>query len=237
MLDESDAHASARAVANDSSPRAHCRRALLLTAALLYAGWLAGPWINPDLDLVNSYVSELAARDQPGSALFRGGDVLAGAGVCAAALLGLLRRPLSGWAAVGWAGLAAFGLATATDAGLTPMDCAPSKDTGCAVREIAGTLSATHELHTLTSSLAGAAVLTGMAGLGVAARLDRGIGPPPRWAAMWFVLTGMATVSTLAALLLGTGVGAPQRVQLVGISSWLLALAFCGRRAEKCSTS
>ncbi|GAB2750701.1 hypothetical protein GCM10027174_26680 [Salinifilum aidingensis] len=236
MVDESGARTCRGTATGGSPPAGRGRCGLLLAAGLLYAAWLAGPWVNPGMDVVDGYVSELAARDQPGSAFFRTGDVLAGLCATAAAVGGLRRRP-GRRAVTGWAGVAVFGLATTTDAAFTPMDCAPFVDAACAVRELAGTLSLSHELHALTSSLAGAAALAGMAAFALAAAREGGPGPPPRWAWTWLAVTAAATVLTLAALVLGTGAGVLQRVQLAGISTWLVALAVCEGGGETCSTS
>lgn len=186
-------------------------------AAVLYSLWLLGPWINPDLDALNGYVSEFAARDQPGSGLFRIGDGLAGLLAAAAALAGIRS---SGGGAVGWSGLLVFGVATGLDGALTPMACASYVDSGCAVRELVGALPATHAVHEMTSSVAALGVLVAMGGLATA-----GIGPRARWGWAWCSLTGLATVATLGALWLGVGAGVTQRAQLGLIATWLIALA------------
>ncbi|GAA2358499.1 hypothetical protein GCM10009854_41130 [Saccharopolyspora halophila] len=191
-------------------------------AAALYSLWVLGPWINPDLDALNGYVSEYAARDQPGSPLFRVGDGLAGLLAAAAAVAGF-RYSRSG--VVGWSGLLVFGVATGLDGALTPMACASFVDTGCAVRELVGALPATHALHEITSSVAALGALVAMGGLARA-----GIGPPARWGWAWCSATGVATAVTLAALWLGTGAGVVQRAQLALIATWLIALAVTGAR-------
>lgn len=202
----------------------HALAALLLGAASLYALWILGTWVNPALDPLNGYVSELSARDQPGSTLFRTSDAVAGAMAAAAAALGgWSERALGRWARLGWVGLAVFGVATTVDVTFTPMDCAPYIDSGCALRELVGAVSAAHQIHAVTSSLAGAGALVGMLGLGLATR-NGSVGPGLRWALSWFVITGLATLGTVLALLLGPGAGVAQRLQLLGISGWMLVL-------------
>lgn len=203
-----------------------------LSSGVVYALWLLSPGINPHLDLLNGYVSELSARDQPGSMLFRAADAIAGLFAVAAALLGM-RAHRGRWALVGWVGLLVFGAATAIDVTLTPMECATFIDSGCAVRELVGALPLTHELHTITSSLAGAGALVAMAGLGLAARGTTGFGLPPRAAWAWFGVTGLATVATLVALLAGSWAGVTQRIQLIGVSTWLIALALAELRRPR----
>lgn len=194
------------------------------TSALLYASWLLGTGLNPGLDEVYGYVSELSARDQPGSVLFRATDAGAGALAVLAAVLGARRCP-GVWARAGWAGLAVFGAATAVNGTLTPMDCATFVDSGCALREAFGLLSPAHRMHSVTSSLAGGGALLGMAGLGMAARTGARSLPGPRWALAFSAVTALATAGTLVALLTGGWAGVLQRLQLLVISGWLLALA------------
>lgn len=209
MLADSDARVAARW---EAGAVAGC----CVGAAVLYSLWLLGPWINPDLDALNGYVSEFAARDQPGSQLFRFGDGLAGLLAAAAAVAGIR----SGGGAVGWSGLLVFGVATGLDGALTPMTCASYVDSGCAVRELVGALPATHAVHEVTSSVAALGMLVAMGGLARA-----GIGPRARWGWTWCALTGLATVTTLGALWIGAGAGVTQRVQLGLIATWLIAVA------------
>lgn len=209
MLADSDARVAARW---EAGAVAGC----CVGAAVLYSLWLLGPWINPDLDALNGYVSEFAARDQPGSRLFRFGDGLAGLLAAAAAVAGIR----SGGGAVGWSGLLVFGVATGLDGALTPMTCASYVDSGCAVRELVGALPATHAVHEVTSSVAALGMLVAMGGLARA-----GIGPRARWGWTWCALTGLATVTTLGALWIGAGAGVTQRVQLGLIATWLIAVA------------
>ncbi len=189
----------------------------------LYALWMASWWVNPGLDVLNGYVSELSARDQPGSTLFRTGDAVAGLLAVAAAALGA-RDQRQRWALVGWGGLAVFGASTMIDVTWTPMDCATFIDSGCAVRELVGTVSLPHELHAATSSLAIAGALVAMGALGLAAR-DVPVAVPPRAAWTWFSVTAFATVATLVALMGGSWAGVAQRLQVLAISTWLVALA------------
>lgn len=218
MRADSDARVAARWEARVSAGCCVC-------AAVLYSLWVLGPWINPDLDALNGYVSEFAARDQPGSWLFRIGDGLAGLLAAAAAVAGM-RCSRGGF--VGWSGLLVFGVATGLDGALTPMTCASFVDSGCAVRELVGALPATHTLHEMTSSVAALGMLAAMGGLARA-----GIGPPARWGWAWCSATGLATVVTLGALWMGTGAGVVQRAQLGLIATWLIALAVTGARRTR----
>lgn len=140
-------------------------RRLLLVGAAAYAVWILSVWLRPDLSPLTSYVSELSAEDQSWSLLFRASDALAGSAIALAALLVLARagwrlRPEQvGWTwPLGWVALATFGVTTVLDA-LTPMACAVTHDSWCATRESAGALPLHHQLHTVTSVVANAALL------------------------------------------------------------------------------
>lgn len=146
-------------------PLTHLVRRLLLLGAGAYAVWRVSVWLRPDIDPVTSYVSELSARDQSWSLLFRASDAVAGQPIAAAAMLVLARgswrlHPRQvGWLwPLGWAALAAFGVATVLVA-LTPMACAVTQDEGCAVLESEGELPLQHTSHTVTSTVANAALL------------------------------------------------------------------------------
>jgi hypothetical protein len=217
--------------------------ALLVLGAVAYSAWLIEPVLGTGLSPVSSYVSELAARNQPFGTLFRTTDLTAGLLILTAAVGALSRLPrlprlpcrwMNG---VGWAGLALFGAATMVDSRL-PMSCAPTADAGCAARERAGLVPATHAAHVVSSSVAVTGALVGMAALTLAAR-RRGpsrsaAGPPdPSFAPFVFVvlLELAATVWTLTAIAAfdagygSWGLGLGQRLQVLLIAVWLGLLA------------
>lgn len=145
---------------------------LLALGSLCYLSWVAAPRVAAGgLDPVSTYASELAATDQPGSAFFRMGDVLAGLLVATAAVLWLrtLRsgeprpdthgRLLSRPVRFGVLALAIFGVVTVADAA-SPLSCAPSADAACAARESAFAVPWTHTAHVGTSVVASIAMLT-----------------------------------------------------------------------------
>ncbi|MDO5720402.1 MAG: DUF998 domain-containing protein [Actinomycetaceae bacterium] len=53
--------------------------ALALLTAIFYSAWLIGPWLQPDLDPMFSYVSELSASSMPLAQVFQLTDLVAGA--------------------------------------------------------------------------------------------------------------------------------------------------------------
>ncbi|MEU6125465.1 DUF998 domain-containing protein [Streptomyces sp. NPDC047123] len=205
---------------------------LLLAGALAYSTWSAEAFLPTGLSPRTAYVSELAAGDQPYGTFFRGADLLAGLLVLAAALYALLRLPRRGrWPALGWAGLALFGAATAADSRL-PLSCTPTADPGCLARERAGEVPWTHTAHAVSSSLAVTGALIAMVLLTVAAR--RRTGPWPALArtgpvvvALELAATGW-TLASVAAFDAGHGtwgLGIGQRLQVLCIAVWLVVLA------------
>ncbi|MET8689643.1 DUF998 domain-containing protein [Streptomyces sp. NPDC004732] len=207
---------------------------LLLAGALAYSTWAVEVFLPTGLSPRTAYVSELAAEDQPYGTFFRTVDLFAGLLVLAGALWALLlRRPPQGrWVTVGWAGLALFGAATAADSRL-PLSCAATADPGCLARERAGEVPWTHSAHAVSSSVAVTGALVAMVLLTVAAR--RHADPWPalaRTGPVLVVLELAATGWTLASVAAfdagrGTwGLGIGQRLQVLFIAAWLVALAW-----------
>ncbi|WP_434588780.1 DUF998 domain-containing protein [Streptomyces sp. A5-4] len=211
---------------------------LLALGAVAYTAWVLEVVLATGLDPVRTYVSELAAADQPLGGLFRATDLAAGLLVLAGAVTALVvLRPHRPWSAVGWAGLVLFGAGTATDSRL-PLSCAPTVDPACAARETAGLVPATHAAHAWSSSLATTGAIVGVVALTVAARRYG------RWPALARVGPALvtaelaATVWTLTAvalfeagngtLLLGTG----QRLQVLLVAGWLAVLALSVAREK-----
>ncbi|MFF5175527.1 DUF998 domain-containing protein [Micromonospora sp. NPDC000089] len=196
-------------------------------AALLYASWLLGPVLNPPLGLTNGYASELAARDQPWHLLFGLGDVVAGALTVVAGLF--LARRARGATRLAWLAAVVFGAATVFDGGLTSMDCSPSTDPRCARLEQLGGLSWRHEAHSISSAAAVAGGVVSMIALLPALRAA-GL---RRWAIAVLVLLLIGTAITLwEAVHPDDALGACQRVQLVGLSGWLLLAAAVAARTH-----
>ncbi|MFG2768841.1 DUF998 domain-containing protein [Streptomyces sp. NPDC048350] len=217
---------------------------LLVLGALAYTAWALEAVVRTGLDPVRTYVSELAATDQPLGGLFRATDLTAGLLVLAAAateLLATRRQPTDSGRAhprprprrlvlVGWFALALFGAATAVDSRL-PLSCAPTADPACAAREASGLVPATHTAHAASSGLAMAGALAAMIALTLAARRYRIWRPLSRTGAVLVALELAATVWTLAAVAAfetggGTwALGVGQRLQVLLVALWLAVLA------------
>ncbi|MEU3693743.1 DUF998 domain-containing protein [Streptomyces narbonensis] len=205
--------------------------ALLGLGALAYTSWVLEVLVRTGLDPVRTYVSELAAADQPLGGLFRATDLVAGLLVLAGALAGLAAGGRRGrWALGGWIALAVFGAATAVDSRL-PLSCAPTADPECAARETAGLVPATHTAHAVSSSLAVTGAIAAMVALTVAARRYGHWRPLARTGPALVVLELAATAWTLAAVAAfeaGKGtwaLGAGQRLQVLLAAVWLAVLA------------
>ncbi|MFI8928157.1 DUF998 domain-containing protein [Streptomyces sp. NPDC053474] len=208
--------------------------ALLALGAAAYTSWTLEAVLPTGLSPLRTYVSELAAEDQPYGAFFRAVDFAAGVLVCAGALGGLarLRCRAAVLSALGWAGLVLFGAATAADARL-PLSCAPTVDAACRARERAGLVPSTHAAHAVSSSVAVVGALVGMVLLTAAVRRAGAGGARQRAALAVLVAVELAaTVWTLAAVFAfdaghGTwGLGIGQRLQVLAIALWLVGLAW-----------
>ncbi|MCZ4512484.1 DUF998 domain-containing protein [Streptomyces sp. ActVer] len=205
--------------------------ALLALGALTYTAWALEAVLPTDLTPTHTYVSELAARNQPYGTLFRTTDLLAGVLVFAAGLLASLRPPSPGrWTKAGWAGLVLFGTATAVDSRL-PLSCAPTADPTCAAQERAGLLPVAHSAHSVSSTVALCGILVAMPALTLAARRYAPRAPLARSGPALVTLELAATAWTLTAIAAletghdGWGLGVAQRLQVGVIAVWLTVLA------------
>ncbi|MET9598998.1 DUF998 domain-containing protein [Streptomyces sp. NPDC006459] len=218
------------------SPRSARPVAVLIgLAAAAYTAWVLEVVLSTGLNPIETYVSELAAQDQPLGGLFRATDFTAGLLAFTGGLLALFRllrcaesrRP---WAVTGWAGVTLFGAATAADAWL-PLSCTPTVDPVCAARETAGLVPATHQAHAVSSGLAMTGALVGLVALTVAARRYGWFAPLAHYGPAIVVLELLATVWTLTAIALFTAgrgtwaLGAGQRLQVLLVAIWLGLLA------------
>ncbi|MFD3381175.1 MULTISPECIES: DUF998 domain-containing protein [unclassified Streptomyces] len=205
--------------------------ALLALGALTYTAWTLEVVLTTDLTPAHTYVSELAARNQPHGTLFRTADLLAGTLVAAAALLASLRPPSPGrWARAGWIALGLFGAATAVDSRL-PLSCTPTADPTCAAQERAGLLPSAHSAHSVSSTVALCGILVAMVALTLTARRYAPRAPLARSGPVLVTLELAATAWTLAAIAAleaghdGWGLGVAQRLQVGVIAVWVGVLA------------
>lgn len=204
--------------------------ALFAIAAVLYLGLPVEALLGFPLDPASSYLSELAARDQPYSAVFRLTDGLGAVFTLAGVVLLAMRRARRRLAACGAAALALFALATLADV-ILPMECATSADPECARRDAEQTLGLSHQLHLVSSVLALTAVNVSAVLLAVfATRGRRAVGRRPLLTLLVLVavLLGSSVIISVAALhgaadgTLPTGAGYMQRLQTASICLYLL---------------
>ncbi|MFI6987335.1 DUF998 domain-containing protein [Nonomuraea wenchangensis] len=179
-----------------------------IVAAVLGSAWITGQFTTPAVDRANGYVSELAARDQPWTHLFRVSDALAGL----ACLLGVALVPRVAGEGPGWAALAAYGLLVAVGAAL-PLDCAVLSNPGCG----AAWPPPSRLAHLAAGALCTASALAAMALLAA------------RWRARTaWVMTALAVTATAlvgASLAAGRGAGLADRALLTLVAVWLVYVA------------
>ncbi|MFF1447072.1 DUF998 domain-containing protein [Streptomyces sp. NPDC058274] len=216
-----------------------CRAVALLVALgiLTYTAWVLEAVLATRLAPARTYVSELAAQNQPYGLLFRTTDLVAGVLLWAGGLWALLRLPSRGrWGTAGWSALVLFGTATAVDSRL-PLSCAPTVDAGCAEREHAGLVPVTHTAHATSSALAVCGVLLAMLTLTHTARRAAPGSLLARLGPALVLLELAATVWTLAAVAVleeahgDWSLGIAQRLQVGLIAVWLGVLAVSVARA------
>lgn len=211
--------------------------------AVAYTAWVLEVVRSTGLNPVDTYVSELAAQDQPLGGLFRATDFTAGLLVFLGGLLALVRlagrvEPRRLWSVTGWSGITLFGASTAADAWL-PLSCTPTVDPECAARETAGLVPATHQAHAVSSSLAMTGAIVGIVALTLAARRYGRLAPLARFGPALVVLELLATAWTLVSIALFTAghgtwaLGAGQRLQVLFVAVWLGLLAYSVHRERR----
>jgi hypothetical membrane protein len=195
-----------------------------LVAALAYSSFLlAGP-LGSTLDPTTSYVSELGARMQPASAFFRATDMVAGGLIVI--LAAALRRDLArDWRRdVGTAALGLAGAASVFD-GWKPMDCAPSIDRACRLREDAmGLLGQLREPHTVSSVTGVVAAIVSMSVLGSLLGSERRHRRPGRFGQVAAVVSAGLSLAELPLTTADPGVGLIERLFVLCVSAWIAAL-------------
>ena len=196
--------------------------------AVLYGSWLITMFFGAPR--ANDYVSELIATDQPLSGLLRGADFATAAVVGFGVVVSVVGRRRGGEvAAIAWATLGLFAVATALDS-VWAMSCAPHADPACAAREAAGEVPLTHHLHTVSSVIAVVAALISLAAflrVDTEEHISKRVHRFGLWVLVGLVLTTVATVVSviLDSADLGGALGVAQRLQLLCMSGWLVYVA------------
>jgi Protein of unknown function (DUF998) len=195
-----------------------------LVAAISYSTFVLESWLSPDLDVLNGYVSELSASDQPYHLVYGAGDAITGALVIVVALTALRHLPSGPWWTLGWTCLGLFGAAAVGDA-LFPLDCAPSLESTCALRERSGHVSFSHQFHAVTSTTVVIFGIGALVALSVAARRAGRLPALARWGLPLGLAEALVGCGTLVAMLMGQWLGVVQRVQIVILCTGLLVIA------------
>ena len=197
---------------------------LAALAGVTYASWVLQFVVNPGLDPVNGYVSELSASDQPFHYLFAAGDLATG--LLTIVVVGVVLRAVRprGYALVGWLALVVFGVFSIADS-LFAMDCAPNSDTTCALRERAGKVSFAHQFHSVTSVCVVTAGIISLIALTIASRRHRRLPVIARWSWLLLLVETVTALATLPLMYLGVLLGVIERVQVAMISIWLFVIA------------
>jgi hypothetical protein len=129
-------------------------RNVMIAAGVLYCSLLVEVAAGFPLDVHESFLSELGARDQATSPYARAMDLGAGVLLLIAAILGRaaarMHRDLAGLLI----SAAIFGAGTLFDS-FSPMDCAPSVSAACRTAEANGQAGTALVLHEVTSTVAG----------------------------------------------------------------------------------
>jgi hypothetical protein len=193
-------------------------------AGITYASWILQFPLNPGLDPVNGYVSELSASDQPFHWLFAASDLLSGLLTMTVAAIAVQRLRPRGWALAGWLALFAFGIFSIADS-LFAMDCAPNSDTTCALRERAGRVSFAHQFHTVTSAFVVAAGIISLVALTIAARRQGRWPVIARWSWSLMIVETATALGTLPLMYFGLLLGVVERIQVSVLSLWLFVIA------------
>lgn len=209
-----------------------------VVAGVVYSAFLVTPLLGTRLDPGRSYVSELAALDQPHDMVFRTVDGAVGVVVVAAAVHVALGARVR---AVRWAGVALglFGAATLLDV-VAPMMCAPSADPACAADE-ASRSAVSLGVHEVTSVAANGAAILAVLLLAIARSRGRTAEQPasPLEGAMLVGLPLVAVPGLLVVLeeTVGLGldgvVGYVQRVQVLTLSGVLVTIGLVVLRGSR----
>jgi hypothetical membrane protein len=198
---------------------------LAAVAGVSYSTFVLGHLLNPHLDLVNAYVSELSAVNQPFHVLFNVGDLVTGTCAVLVALTALTRLALPSPAREGWTFLLLFGVCAIGDA-VFPLDCAPSMETWCALREQAEQVSFSHQFHAVTSSFVIVFGVLALFTLSLAARRHGWWPPLARWGGVLAVAEALCGLCTLLFMIHGSWLGLMQQVQIGILCTGLLVIAW-----------
>lgn len=191
-----------------------------------YNTWVLWKPVNGNARIIDGYLSELSASDQPHDYFFRGGDlttalILLVLGIRALVLLRRYRPSRPRWWFVAVAALVLFGLSTFFDA-FFAMDCSPTLSALCKVAEESGRLSTIHYAHTYTSVGAQIGIVASMVAAWIAMQRSLVGTLRVRRALLVVCVVEVAALAVMMAMLAAgvSGLGYPQAVMVLAASIW-----------------
>lgn len=194
-----------------------------LGAALVFVAhnlWVLWPWLDGSQIMHGGLISELAADTRPGQLWLRAADVVAGAIIVTAAVVGAQRWRV-GWPRLLAVAVATTGVGIAGDA-IFNLNCSATVDAACHATGDLATQPWQHQVHAFTSVLYISAMI---ASLAIVALSGRG-----RWRVAAIVLLGLQVVANVV-LAFSDLLGRDQLTWLQGVSvvataGWLAALVW-----------
>lgn len=210
-------------------------RLIAVVVLISYNTWVWIAPVNGHVEIMNGYLSELAASDQPNDLFFRFGDALTAVLVMIIAVVALRRwsasaqvlgapRTAQRWWRVAAIFLIVFAVSTGMDS-ITSMDCSPTLSAACEAAEEAGTLSWAHYLHTFTSIGAQIGICGSMIAAAVAERSRYVVARRVQL----YVVAAFETVALLMMMIMLAadlpGLGYPQAVMVLLASVWFAIAA------------
>jgi len=207
--------------------------ALLALAAVTYSSWVLEFVLPTGLSPTESFLSELEGYGHPFRYVFSAADKIAGLSTLAAAVVGwsAYAHHRSRIMSAGWLALGVFGLWTIADA-TSPVGCLVRPGSHCPTA-YHGMFAQFHSVHALTSTVAVNAIFVAMFAMTLVA-------PRLQWFALRRVGLAILVVISLATawMLIADNLphdfalGWAQRVQVGGMSLWLLTFAYAVSRGR-----
>ena len=203
------------------------RRAFVLAtiAAIAYSGWILAPFLNPGHDEIRSYVSELAAANEPFALFYQALDATAGTALVIASVLILRSSRFDRRLSMPFVLLGIFGFVTIIDA-LLPLSCTPTSDTVCAIEESLGLVPIAHKIHAVSSSVAGVVAAGSVLWTIVVRARNADLTPlgsaSTALGLIHLVTLGWTTLEALGVFHLALGIA--QRISLTALVLWWLIL-------------
>jgi hypothetical protein len=198
---------------------------LVLVAGVAYGQFPLENLLDRQFDVVNGYVSELSALNQPFHLVYTGADLLAAVLtiiVAVVALARLRRRPL---AVTGWIALALFAVCDIGDS-VFPLSCAPNHQSWCALDALADHDTLADNIHPFTTGGVMVFGFTAIVTLTLAARRYHWWPTLARWGGPLAAAHVVAMIGTLVSMLADRWLGVFERLQITVLCLMLLTIGW-----------